>query len=205
MEEVCVVGRSKVSMALACAALCVATLWSQGEAFADSTSLATVAASTRVAYHNAGPVSGVSPETTMHLGARVKFLYALGAELEVAPLPSRQSNDIYRPLMRMTGHLHLMNFKYFDLYLGAGTAADTFGDLVNFEGRSTLLRAGGGFEVILGSRWAIGVDGYWSVPALGHFNERLSESLREDQGVPDPMGQVDPHQIEVGLALRLYL
>ena len=120
-------------------------------------------------------------------------------------MASRLERDIYRTPLRLTGHLHLVNSQYFDLHLGVGLASDGFGDLVDIEGASTVYRAGLGMEIVIGGHWALGLDGYWNLPGLGHYNSRLTTSLQEERGIPSPSGQIDSTQIEAGVALRYYL
>lgn len=191
--------------AVAIVALSAALLGCPEAAWADSDSLATLGASTRVAYQTPGVTEASGNDYSLHLGLRAELLYLFGAEFEYTPVPDRLANDIYRPSLRLTGHLHLLNLEHFDLYLGAGMASNTFKGVVNPEGEQTLYRAGGGFEIIPGNHWAIGFDGYWNVAGLGHYNTRLSESLEGGDGMPDPREQVDPRMMEFGVALRYYL
>ena len=172
---------------------------------ADSDSLATLGFSGRMSYQTPGQTVASGEDYTFHGGLRLELFYLFGAEFEATYVPDELSGDIYRPSYRLTGHLHLMNFRYLDFYLGVGLASAELGDVVNIEGPSTIYRAGGGLEIIIAGHWALGVDAYWSVAGIGYFNKRLTESLQNDQGIPDPMEQVDPGQIEVGLALRYYL
>jgi hypothetical protein len=174
-------------------------------AWADSDSLATLGFSGRVTWQAPGAAAEAQQDYSFHAGLRAEFLYVLGAEFEYAPLPERLQGDIYRPSMRLTGHLHLVNSRYFDLHLGVGMASSRLGDLFDVEGATTVYRAGAGMEVVLGGHWALGLDSYWGVAGLGYFNQRLRASLQEGGGFPSPQEQVDPSQIEVGLALRYYL
>jgi hypothetical protein len=195
-----------VGRRVAAAAMCMALLCMGGVAWADSDSLATVGLSGRMTYQTPGELAQSGQDYGLHMGLRTEFLYVFGAEFEYAALQGNAGQDIYRPTMRLTGHLHLVNSRYFDLHLGLGLASAQFGDLVNVEGATTVYRTGVGMEVILGGHWAVGLDSYWSVAGLGHFNDRLRDSLQsEEGGFPDPREQVDPTQIEVGLALRYYL
>ncbi len=172
-------------------------------AHADSDSWATLGLSGKMVYQ--GPSEQAGENYLFGMGLRAELLYLFGAEFEYAPMSSKLSQDIYRTPLRLTGQLHLMNYRYFDFYLGAGLASDRFGDLVNPEGPSTVYRVGAGMEVIIVGHWALGVDAYWHVPGVGHFNKRLRDSLQNEQGIPDPMDQVDPGQVELGVALRFYL
>lgn len=188
------------------AAVCMTLLCMGSVAWADSDSLATVGLSGRMTYQTPGELAQSGQDYNFHLGLRTEFLYVFGGEFEYAALPGGAGKDIYRPNMRLTGHLHLVNSRYFDLHLGLGLASANFGDLVNVEGTSTVYRTGVGMEVILGGHWAVGLDSYWNVAGLGYFNDRLRDSLQGEEGAfPNPRDQVDPSQIEVGLALRYYL
>jgi hypothetical protein len=175
------------------------------EASADSDSLVTVGAGARLVHQQSGATADSGPDTMLGLGLRAEFLYAFGAEFEYVPMAMRLQRDIYRSPFRLTGHLHLVNSRYFDFHLGVGMASDGFGDLLDLEGGSTVYRAGAGMEIIVGGHWAVGLDGYWHLPGVGHYNERLRRSLQEERGVPSPSDQVDSRQIEVGVALRYYL
>ena len=178
--------------------------WSTS-ASAESDSLATLGAGARILHQQPGATAEAGQDTMFGLGLRAEFLYLFGAEFEYVPMAVRLSQDIYRAPLRLTGHLHLVNSRYFDLHLGVGMASDGFNDLVDVEGRSTVYRAGVGMEIVAAGHWAVGLDGYWNLPGLGHYNQRLSTSLRNEQGVPNPTEQVDSRQIEVGLSLRYYL
>ena len=174
-------------------------------ASAESNSLLTLGATTRLAYQAPGETTKSGDDYSLHVGMRLELLYLFGAEIEYTPVPARLEGDIYRPSMRLTGHLHLLNFEQFDLYLGAGLAGDEISHLVDIEGQSTVMRVGGGFEIIPDGHWSIGVDGYWNVAGLGYYNEGLSDSLSQGGDIPDPRDQIKPGMIELGLALRYYL
>ncbi|MEL6181029.1 MAG: hypothetical protein AAFS10_18875, partial [Myxococcota bacterium] len=184
------------------AVVVVALLGAPSMAWADADSLVTLGASTRVAYQTPGVTEASSEDYSFHVGLRLELLYLFGAEIEYTPVPERLADDIYRPSLRLTGHLHLLNLQHFDLYLGVGMASDSFAGVVDPEGEQTLYRMGGGFEIIPGHHWAIGFDGYWNVAGLGHYNTRLGDSLQEGDGVPDPREQLDPGMMEFGVALR---
>ncbi len=172
---------------------------------AESDSVVTLGFSGRLSFQKPGQSLEGGEDYLLHAGMRVELLYLLGAEFEAAYVPDRLSGDIYRPGYRLTGHLHMANYQYFDLYLGVGLASGRFKDVVDVEGETTVYRVGSGMEIILGGHWGLGAEVYWSVAGLGHFNKRLTESLQNEQGIPDPLDQVDPGQIEVGIALRYYL
>ncbi len=201
MSPRCTTRRSLfLAAAVFCGAIAVAT-----PAMADSDSWATVGAGARLAYQEPGLTEATGQDYMLALGVRGEFLYAFGAEFEYMPLAKRLEDDIYRSSLRLTVHLHLVNSRYFDLHLGAGFASDSFGDLVNVEGASTVYRLGVGTEIVLGGHWALGVDGYWNLPGLGYYNQRLTASLQDEGEVPSPSDQIDPSQIEFGFALRYYL
>lgn len=191
--------------ALALAAAWAVVLGWQAEARADSDSLFTLAGSTKVAFQGQGDTVATGSDFGLYLGMRLEALWLFGAEFEYTPVQHGIADDIYRPSLRATAHIHVVNFSVFDMYLGAGMAADGFGDLVDLEGASTVYRFGGGFEVIPDGHWAIGVDGYWNIAGVGYFNTRLNTSLDQEGGLPDPLTQVDSKNIEIGLALRYYL
>ncbi len=186
--------------------LVLAMLAAPAVAFAESDSWATLGASGRVTWQAPGETPAAQNDIAVHLGLRGELFYVFGAEFEYTPVPENQRADIYRPSMRLTGHLHLVNSHYFDLHLGVGLASAGFGDLINPEGDTTLYRAGAGMEFIISGHWAIGVDTYWSTAGLGHFNKRLRASLQDEtEGFPNPADQLSPTQLEAGLALRYYL
>ena len=186
-------------------ALVCGVLFAASPALADSDSWATAGLGARLAYQEPGMTDATGQDYMLALGLRGELFYAFGAEFEYVPLASRLEQDIYRSSLRLTVHLHLVNSRYFDLHLGAGLASDTFGDLFNTEGASTVYRLGAGTEIVLGGHWALGIDGYWNLPGIGYYNQRLTSSLQDTGEIPSPSEQIDPRQIEFGFALRYYL
>ncbi len=182
-------------------------------ALADSDSAATVAVSSRLSYQNSGEGDFQGDNYTLHLGMRAEFLYFLGAEFEVATMRQSDQSDYFRPDLRLTGHLHLINNESFDLYLGIGLAADNGADLLNASGATTLYRLGGGAEYIFDRHWALGVDLYWNLPGRGYVDRDIDAerqdleangSLEDAQALLDQGYDYDTSNFELGLAVRYF-
>ncbi len=188
------------------------TLWGAAAA-AESDSIATLGLSTRVAVQNAGQAPESGTDFTMHFGARVELLYVLGAEVEIMQGQPRLAGDIYRPTLRLTGHLHLLNTEYVDLYLAAGTAASRGGDLLDVKGESTMYRLGGGLDLIHGGHWALGADGFWNVAGASFYRDQIdtheqaltsATSPEALQAALDDPPRFDAGHYEIGFSLRYF-
>ena len=206
---------SRTSTPLSAALVVLGVWWGMGAAVAhaESDSIVTAGVSTRVALQNSGESASGGTDYTLHVGARVELLYVLGAEIEIAQIPPQMRGDIYRPSMRLTGHLHLFNSESFDLYLGAGTAARHGGDLLDIRGETTMYRLGGGMELVRGGHWAFGMDLYWNVAGIGFYEGKIEEKEAELSAAATPeeveaaleeRPGFDAGHYELGFAIRYF-
>lgn len=166
--------------------------------------------------HSSAYKTAEQTSVTPELALQLDFLWALAIELNYKPaMPASRGELLFDTHLRLSGKIYIIPTSLFALYLKAGIAGMTFGDLFNPDSPGSAFHGGAGLEVYVTDSWAVAGEFLVLLPGVNRVAHAVqsyaSDAQQQGGGFsslsnPPQVGEfIGIRNFEAKLGFRFYL